>query len=200
MYLIRWRDDAPDSWVPEEFVSDEVRRHPLPVAPAALGPLHMCGICMCGSSLAHAAPPRRPVPAAAHVRARGRDAMSDARPRRAALSLCRRAAHLAAATAAQVVPWYGVCWWGPSGGSSAPAGAPHACSLHGVACGRRACAQRDGGECYRSATRRRCIGVGVTCPVGAAAVTLTQCTPQGSASSAADARAFRGCARRDEGV
>eukprot|EP00892_Ulva_mutabilis_P008942 jgi/Ulvmu1/641/UM010_0011.1 len=25
MYLISWRDDAPDSWVPEEFVSDEVK-------------------------------------------------------------------------------------------------------------------------------------------------------------------------------
>lgn len=30
MYLISWRDDAPDSWVPEEFVSDEVWALPLP--------------------------------------------------------------------------------------------------------------------------------------------------------------------------
>lgn len=33
MYLIRWRDDVPDSWVPEEFVSDEVRTVPRALAP-----------------------------------------------------------------------------------------------------------------------------------------------------------------------
>lgn len=39
MYLISWRDDSPDSWVPEEFVSDEVRtaRHATwPAVPSRL--------------------------------------------------------------------------------------------------------------------------------------------------------------------